>query len=102
MKKVRKEEILKQLKTVIDPELNISIVDMGLIYDVEMNKEGLITVTMTLTTVGCPLFDVIAKDIVVTLKRLPGVEDVKINLTFDPPWTPDKMSDRAKAELGWE
>ncbi len=102
MKKVRKEEILKQLKTVIDPELNISIVDMGLIYDVEMNKEGLITVTMTLTTVGCPLFDVIAEDIVITLKRLPGVEDVKINLTFDPPWTPDKMSDRAKAELGWE
>ncbi len=100
------KEIIAQLDSVIDPEINISITDMGLIYGVEAKeinkKEVAIIVTMTLTTIGCPLYDVIANDIISNLRKLPNVTKVNIDLTFEPAWTPDMMSPTAKAELGWE
>ncbi len=100
------KEIIAQLDFVIDPEINIPITDMGLIYGVEAKKinkkEVAIIVTMTLTTIGCPLYDVIADDIISNLRKLPNVTKVNIDLTFEPAWTPDMMSPTAKAELGWE
>lgn len=90
------------LKTVLDPELGISIVDLGLIYGVSVTKNGRANVTMTLTTMGCPMFGVIEKQIEDVLMTIPEIEDVKTEITFDPPWDPSKMSESAKAELGFE
>ena len=93
-----KSVIMKKLKEVNDPELNISIVDLGLVYNVEVIKTGVV-VTMTLTTIGCPLFSLIEQEIYNKLHTI-GLSNVKITLTFDPPWTMEKMSEKAKAKLG--
>lgn len=96
-----KKLLLNQLKNVPDPELGISIVDLGLIYDVKADKKGNVDVTMTLTTMGCPLFELIAEPVKTEIKKINGVKDVFVNLTFDPPWSPDKMSKEAKVKLGF-
>lgn len=91
------------LTAVIDPELFIPITDMGLIYGAHLEqKESKNTalITMTLTTIGCPLFDVIKKDIEEVLYGIDGVEDVHIELTFDPPWHTGMMSEETRLDLG--
>ena len=95
-----KKQVEEKLQDVIDPELQMSIVDLGLIYEVTIEGEK-VTILMTLTTMGCPLFDTIEEDIHAKLGSI-GVEEknIKINLTFDPPWSMDRMSERAKAMLG--
>lgn len=95
-----KKQVEEKLQDVIDPELQMSIVDLGLIYEVTLEGEN-VTILMTLTTMGCPLFDTIEEDIHAKLGSI-GVEEknIKINLTFDPPWSMDRMSERAKAMLG--
>ncbi len=93
-----KSIVMKKLKEVNDPELNVSIVDLGLIYDVALKKNSVL-ITMTLTTIGCPLFSLIEQEIYNKLHTI-GLSDVKITLTFDPPWTMEKMSEKAKAKLG--
>lgn len=98
---INKKLLLNQLKNVPDPELNISIVDLGLIYDVKADKKGSVSVIMTLTTMGCPLFDLIAEPLKSELMKIKGVKDVSVELTFDPPWTPEKMSKEAKVKLGF-
>lgn len=98
---ITKEQVLEQLKNVIDPELNINIVDLGLIYGVGINQEpGDVEVTMTLTTPGCPLSMVFEEWVPAAVKNVQGVKDVKINLVWEPPWDPDKMSDEVKEQLG--
>lgn len=94
-----KKHIIDKLIEVLDPELNISIVDLGLIYDVDVNKNKKVKIIMTLTTMGCPLFSIIEQDIQNKLYQI-GVKTVSISLTFDPPWTMEKMSEKAKAQLG--
>jgi metal-sulfur cluster biosynthetic enzyme len=94
-------EMLIQLKKVKDPELGVSLVDLGLIYETSLSKEGIAHIKMTLTTMGYPLFPVIQKDIENHLMEIPEINEVKIELTFDPPWDPSKMTDTAKAQLGW-
>lgn len=96
-----KKILLNQLQNVPDPELGISIVDLGLVYDVKADKEGNVDVLMTLTTMGCPLFELIAGPVKTELKKLKGVADVSVDLTFDPPWSPDKMSKEAKIKMGF-
>lgn len=96
-----KKLLLEQLKNVPDPELGISIVDLGLVYDVKADKKGKVTVVLTLTTMGCPLFDLIAEPIKLELSKLKGVQDVTIDLTFDPPWSVEKMTKEAKIKLGF-
>ena len=96
-----KKILLEQLKNVPDPELGISVVELGLIYDARIDKKGNVTVVMTLTTMGCPLFDLIAEPIKMELSKLKGVQDVTIDLTFDPPWSVEKMSKEAKVKLGF-
>ena len=96
-----KDQIRAKLKLVLDPELGVSILDLGLIYEVLM-VEGVCSITMTLTTIGCPLFAQIQKEIEDRVLEIPEVEDVKIELTFDPPWTVDKMTEERKIQLGLE
>lgn len=98
---VTKSQIISQLKTVMDPELNISLYDLGLIYGITIGKKGNVGITMTLTSIGCPLFSTMEDAIRETLMRLQGVKTVTIDLTFEPPWTMDRMSDDAKAQLGF-
>lgn len=101
MMKITEKVIKNKLAEVLDPELNISIVDLGLVYKIDQQKSGVVEVTMTLTTIGCPLFATIEQEIKSKLKEI-GITDkkVKLNLTFDPPWSMEKMSERAKAMLG--
>lgn len=95
------EEIRVQLKEIIDPELHINIVDLGLIYDISYdNASGLVEITMTLTTPGCPLSYVFEEWIPQAVKKVDGVKDVTINLVWEPPWDPDTISDDIKEEMG--
>lgn len=98
--KITKDEIIKKITEVLDPELNISIVDLGLIYKIKTLKNK-IKITMTLTTIGCPLFSLIEDEIKNKIAEL-GIkkENIEIELTFDPPWSLDKMTEKAKAILG--
>lgn len=88
------------LKTIPDPEIGISIVDLGLIYDVTVDKKGNVNIKMTLTSIGCPLFDLIANPIREKVGELPGIKDVKVELTFEPPWSTDRMTEEAKIHMG--
>jgi len=99
--KITALSIKKKLEEVLDPELNISIVDLGLVYNVKVEKANKVVITMTLTTIGCPLISVIEEEIKNRLSEL-GIrkENITIDLTFDPPWSMEKMSERAKAMLG--
>ena len=99
--KITAKMIKNKLTEVMDPELNISIVDLGLVYKVVLIKPDRVKITMTLTTIGCPLFSLIEQEIKSKLKELGYAEkNLTLELTFDPPWSMDKMSERAKAMLG--
>ena len=95
-----KEEVLEVLRQVEDPELGMDIVDLGLLYDVEVEGSK-VKVLYSLTSMGCPAGPLIAGDIDRAAREVPGVEDVDLELTFDPPWTPERMSDDAKFILGF-
>lgn len=100
MKQSIKQSVKDKLKLVLDPELGVSIVDLGLIYGITVSKEGVCTVTMTLTTIGCPLFGQIQKEIEDRIMELETIEEVVVDLTFDPPWNADKMTEDARIQLG--
>jgi metal-sulfur cluster biosynthetic enzyme len=92
--------VIEALQRVLDPELNLSIVDLGLVYGVEI-ADGLARVRLTMTSAGCPLSDLIIDDIHAELEPvLPPQHEIEIELCWDPPWTPDRMSARARAQLG--
>ncbi len=97
---VLKEKILKELETVIDPELGLNIVDLGLIYDLNIDDENNVNVKMTLTTPGCPLHDSITSGARYVLEALEEVNEVTVQLVWEPAWSPELMSDRAKDWLG--
>jgi metal-sulfur cluster biosynthetic enzyme len=101
MKILKKDEVYDKLKTVIDPELNVNIVELGLIYEVKISNEELL-IKMTLTSPGCPLAPVIYSMIEESLEGLEGYSKDKLNLmvVFDPPWTVEMMSEEVRAELG--
>lgn len=101
MNKKLEEKILKKLEEVLDPEISISIVDLGLIYSIEEKKKGEIQIKMTLTTIGCPLFNIIEDEVKRKVLEIEGVKKVEVELTFDPPWSPERMSEKAKAKLGF-
>ena len=94
-----RDEIFEALRQVEDPELGMDIVDLGLLYDAEIEGSK-VKVIHSLTSMGCPAGPMIQEDIHSVVAALPDVEDVEIELTWDPPWTPDKMSDDAKFILG--
>lgn len=97
---ISQEQIIDKLRECLDPELGVNIVDLGLVYGV--NIEGnRVNVLLTLTTPGCPLDSYFTRDITTKLKALKGVSDVSVELTFEPPWNPSKMSDQSKDFLGF-
>ncbi|TRM11896.1 metal-sulfur cluster assembly factor [Lentibacillus cibarius] len=100
MDEALKENIIGGLENVIDPELGIDIVNLGLIYNVDLNEEGLCTVTMTLTAMGCPLAGHIEQDVRRSLSDIPEIKEIDVNIVWDPPWDKDKMSRYAKIALG--
>jgi metal-sulfur cluster biosynthetic enzyme len=99
---VTKKDVEKVLKKIPDPEIGVSIADLGLVYNIDVDKNrGLVEILMTLTTVGCPLYEQIADPIRQNVGKLKGVKKVVLTLTFEPPWTVDRMSEHAKAQLGF-
>lgn len=95
-----KEEILTALETVIDPELGIDIVNLGLIYEIEFDETGETVIKMTLTTMGCPLADILTEQIHQAVADIPEVKNVEVKLVWYPAWTTDKMSRYARIALG--
>ncbi len=94
------EQVRENLKNVYDPEIGINIVDLGLVYGVDVAESGDVLVTMTLTSLGCPLGPVIVQEVTNALKDLPGIGAVDVKLVWSPPWSPDMMSEEARDELG--
>lgn len=97
---IEPDVLIDHLRSVIDPELGVSIVDLGLVYGASM-ADGVVHVRMTTTTPACPIGSYLADSIRRALSELVGVLDVDIDLTYEPRWSPDMMSDEAKVELGW-
>ncbi|MBD0318461.1 MAG: DUF59 domain-containing protein [Thermoleophilia bacterium] len=95
-----REEVIDALRVVEDPELGMDIVELGLLYDVEIEGPK-VHVDYTLTSMGCPVGPLLDEQIRETVAAMPGVEDVETELTWDPPWSPEKMSDDAKFVLGF-
>lgn len=95
-----KEKVYEQLKRVMDPELNINVVDLGLIYKVDFPEEGEVHVTMTLTTPGCPLHDSIVSGVKYSLLDIEEISNVDVNLVWEPAWTPEKMTPEGLRALG--
>lgn len=95
-----KESIMGALELVVDPELGIDIVNLGLVYNVDMDEEGNLTVTMTLTAMGCPLAGTIVDQVKRAVVDLPEVKSCEVNIVWSPPWDKDMMSRYAKIALG--
>ncbi len=95
-----KDSMLGALENVIDPELGIDIINLGLVYDVDLNEEGTAIVTMTLTSMGCPLGPVIVDQVKTALSDLPEVKETEVNIVWQPAWSKDMMSRYAKMALG--
>ena len=94
------EAVISALKEIYDPEIPVNIYDLGLIYGVEVDDESDVTVTMTLTTPHCPVAETMPGEVELRAASVPGVRDAEVNLVWDPPWGPDKMTDGARLELG--
>ena len=95
------DEVKKRLSTIKDPELGINIYDLGLIYDINIDEGNNVKITMTLTTVNCPVADSFPLDVAKNVSLLENIGQVKVKLTFDPPWNKDMMSDDARLALGY-
>lgn len=94
------EEVIAALKDIFDPEIPVNIYDLGLIYGVEVDDNNGVVVTMTLTTPHCPVAESMPGEVELRVSSVPGVRDAEVNLVWDPPWDPAKMSDEARLELG--
>jgi len=92
------EQVVAALRDVADPEWPVSVVDMGLVYGIAV-EGGTVSITLTFTSTGCPCMEMIRDDIRDRLLRLPGVEDVKLTLSWDPPWTKDRLSEAARRQF---
>ncbi|ASJ01817.1 ring hydroxylating protein [Thermococcus profundus] len=95
-----KELVLEKLKEVVDPEIGIDVVNLGLIYELEVRPDNTVYVKMTMTTPGCPMTMWILRAVEDKILEIPGVKDAEIELTFDPPWSPDMVSEEYKKKLG--
>lgn len=93
------EQVIEALKVVVDPELGINIVDLGLVYDVEVQDE-VVSITYTLTTMGCPVGPLIEQQMQQILTTIPGIANVESHMVFNPPWSPERMSEEARLAMG--
>ena len=96
---VTPEDVRNSLRQCMDPEVPINIVDMGLIYRIDVDQNNDVKIKMTMTTQGCPLHETLVSDVTRYVKKVPGVNNVKVDIVWDPPWSLDKMSEEAKATL---
>ncbi len=95
------EDVRKALRQVKDPEINLSVIDLGLIYDVEIGDEGDVDITMTLTSPGCPSGPEMLADVDRVVRALDGVTDVNVELVWEPYWTPERIDPKVRAFLGY-
>lgn len=100
MAEFNKDDVFAGLKNVYDPEIGVNIVDLGLVYDADIEESGDVLVTMTLTSLGCPLGPVIMQEVNNALRDLPGIGETDVKLVWSPAWNPDMMSEEARDELG--
>jgi FeS assembly SUF system protein len=94
------DKIVGVLKTIFDPEIPVDIYELGLIYDVFVNEDADVKILMTLTTPNCPVAETLPREVEEKVKSLDEVKDAEVEITFDPPWSQDLMSEEAKLELG--
>jgi metal-sulfur cluster biosynthetic enzyme len=92
-------KVYDQLKTVLDPELGVNVVDLGLIYNVDFPSPRKVVITMTLTTPGCPLHDSISSGVKHSLEKIEGLDEVDVNIVWEPAWTPDRMTEEGRRML---
>ncbi|MEM0129697.1 MAG: iron-sulfur cluster assembly protein [Thermoplasmata archaeon] len=97
----QEQRMLAELKKIYDPEIPMNIVDLGLIYGFDWAGEQDVTLRMTLTAPGCPVAGILAEEIKAALEKVPGVRSAAVEMVWDPPWTPDRMSDFAKHQFGY-
>ncbi|HEY2018084.1 MAG TPA: SUF system Fe-S cluster assembly protein [Bryobacteraceae bacterium] len=97
-----KDQVISALKKVYDPEMPVNIYELGLIYGVDVDADGQVAIRMTLTAPNCPVAGSLPAEVQRAAQAVPGVTGVKLDLTFDPPWTKDRMSEAAKLALGLE
>ena len=95
------EKIVKELKSIFDPEIPVDIYELGLIYDVFVNEDNEVKILMTLTTPNCPVAETLPQEVEEKIKSLDDVKTAEVEITYDPPWTKDLMSEEAKLELGF-
>ncbi len=95
------DQIIEILATVYDPEIPVNIYELGLIYGLDVSEDGDVTVTMTLTTPNCPVAESMPGEVESKVGAVPGVRHVDVNLVWEPPWTPERMSEAARLELGF-
>lgn len=101
MAEINKAEVMDALQECYDPEIPVNIVDLGLIYNIDIDDEvGLVNVKMTLTAMGCPMAGEVVDEVQMRVKQVENVKECKVDMTFDPPWSPDRMTEDAKWELG--
>jgi FeS assembly SUF system protein len=91
--------IVEVLKTIYDPEIPVDIYALGLIYDIDVEEDGSVDIRMTLTTPMCPVAESLPREVEVKVRAVPGVSSLKLDLVWDPPWTPDRMSEAARLQL---
>jgi FeS assembly SUF system protein len=95
-----RDSVIDALKSVYDPEIPVDIYELGLIYDVAISEDGDAAIAMTLTTPHCPVAESLPNEVELRVLSVPGIRDAVVNLVWDPPWDPSKMSDEARLELG--
>jgi metal-sulfur cluster biosynthetic enzyme len=101
MATITSQQVLESLKQCMDPEIPINIVDMGLIYGVNVSNDNKVDIKMTMTTRGCPLHETLVSDVKRYVNKVPGVTDVNIEIVWEPPWTPERMSDEGKKLINY-
>ena len=101
MAAVTEDAVQAALRRVLDPEIGLNIVDLGLVYDLQIGEDGEVRIEMTLTTPGCPLHDAIDGAVQRALGTVPGVNGVHVDLVWAPPWTPEMITEEGRRALGW-
>ncbi len=98
-KEALKEKIVAALRNVYDPEIPVNVYDLGFIYNIDISDEGKVHILMTLTVPGCPIYHIITRNVAETIKQIEGVKDVEVELTFEPRWSIDKITEEGKKKL---
>jgi FeS assembly SUF system protein len=101
MSETLKDQVIAALKTIYDPEIPVNIYDLGLVYEVNVDEQGSVRIAMTLTAPACPVAAMLPRQVEQRVRELPGVKEARVDLVWDPPWTPERMSQEARLRLGF-